>query len=60
MVSSNFLSATIKITVVILSNTNHRPNVVLILGLRRRQGDSIKTTESQVNVLTGHTECASI
>ena len=38
----------------------NRQNVASILGVRRRQWYSIKPTESEVNVFTGHTECASI
>ena len=49
-----------KIPFVILSNTKRRPNVILILALRRKQWYNIKPTESQVNVFTGPSECVSI
>ena len=58
-----FLSArfdNIKITDVILSNTKRRLNIVLLLGLRRRQWYNIKPTESQINMFTGPSECVSI
>ena len=50
----------IKITVVILLSMTRRPDVVLIFGLRRRQWYNIKPTESQVNVITGPSECVFI
>ena len=60
LVTFYVLHLTIKITVVIPPYTKHRPNVVIIVSLHRRQLYSIKPKESQVNVFTWHTECASL
>ena len=60
LVNFEVLHSTIKITVVIQSNTKLQPNVVLMLGGRLRQWYNIHSTERQVNVFTGPSECVFI